>query len=402
MELTNEQLMSVAHQYGTPLYVYNTAVIERQYLKLKKAFEQSNTHFFYACKALTNINIIKFIKQLGANLDCVSIQEVQLGLKAGFEPQQILFTPNCVDFEEIAAAVGLGVHINIDNISILERFGNTYGNTYPICIRINPHIMAGGNYKISTGHIDSKFGISIHQLRHIERIVQSTGIVVNGLHMHTGSEIKDVATFLMGMEIMMDLATHFPNIEFIDLGSGFKVPYKEDEIGTDVDSLGASVAKAAAQLNEQLGKDIQIWFEPGKYLVSESGNLLVKANVIKQTTATVFVGVNSGFNHLIRPMFYDAYHKIDNISNPDGTPRIYTVVGNICETDTFAWDRKLHEVREGDILAFRNAGAYGFEMSSNFNARLKPAEVMYHNGEFHVIRKRDTLENLLEQQVEVL
>src|SRR5690606_37662863 len=152
---------------------------------------------------------------------CVSIQEVQLGLKAGFEPQQILFTPNCVDFEEIAAAVGLGVHINIDNISILERFGNTYGNTYPICIRINPHIMAGGNYKISTGHIDNKFGISIQQLRHIERIVQSTGIVVNGLHMHTGSEIKDVATFLMGMEIMMDLATHFPNIEFIDLGSGF-------------------------------------------------------------------------------------------------------------------------------------------------------------------------------------
>ena len=262
--------------------------------------------------------------------------------------------------------------------------------------------MAGGNFKISTGHIDSKFGISIHQVRHIERIVQSTKLNVTGLHMHTGSEIKDVNVFLQGLDVMFEMATHFPNLEFIDLGSGFKVPYQEGDVQTDVQSLGKKVAEAFAGYEKETGKQLTVWFEPGKYLVSESGYFVVKANVIKQTTATVFVGVNSGFNHLIRPMFYEAYHRIENISNPDGPERIYTVVGNICETDTFAWDRKINEVREGDYLVFYNAGAYGFEMSSNFNSRLKPAEVLVKNGEAHLIRKRDVFEDLLKNQVEVL
>jgi len=340
--------------------------------------------------------------QLGANLDCVSINEVKLGLQAGFEPNQILFTPNCVDFEEIEAGKNLGVHINIDNISILEQFGNKYGNTYPVCIRLNPHIMAGGNFKISTGHIDSKFGISIHQMRHIERIVKSTGLHVAGLHMHTGSEIKDVNVFLQGLEVMFEMASHFPNLAFIDLGSGFKVPYHEDDYATDVNKLGQKLSEAFNEYQNETGKSLQVWFEPGKFLVSESGYFVVKANVIKQTTATVFVGVNSGFNHLIRPMFYEAYHRIENISNPNGPERIYTVVGNICETDTFAWDRKINEVREGDYLVFYNAGAYGFEMSSNFNSRLKPAEVLVKNGEALLIRKRDEFQDLLRNQIEVL
>lgn len=402
MELSFTQLEQAAIEFGTPLYLYNAEIIERQFNKLTKAFSKSNTKFFYACKALSNINILKYLKKLGANLDCVSIQEVELGLKAGFEPDQILFTPNCVGFSEIEIAKSYNVHINIDNISILERFGNTFGSLYPICIRINPHIMAGGNYKISTGHIDSKFGISIHQFRHIERIIQSTGIRVQGLHMHTGSEIKDIETFILGLEVLMDLAKHFPDIEYIDLGSGFKVAYSDEEIETDVNALGERVAEAFADFEQEIGKPIQVWFEPGKYLVSECGNLIVKANVIKHTTATVFVGVNSGFNHLIRPMFYDAYHKIENISNPNGPDRIYTVVGNICETDTFAWDRKIKEVREGDFLVMKNAGAYGFEMSSNFNSRLKPAEVLYMDNTFHLIRKRDTFEDLLKNQIEVL
>ncbi|MBX9448530.1 MAG: diaminopimelate decarboxylase [Taibaiella sp.] len=402
MTISNATLTEAANRFGTPLYVYDTQKIEEQYSKLKHAFQEAHTRFFYACKALTNINILKYMQQLGAGLDCVSIQEVKLGLRAGFAPEDIMFTPNCVDFDEIVAGKELGVHINIDNISILERFGNTYGNSYPVCIRLNPHIMAGGNYKISTGHIDSKFGISIHQLRHVERVIQSTGIKVNGIHMHTGSEIKDVHTFLLGMDVMMELAEHFPDIEFIDLGSGFKVPYTRDEVETDVKELGKRVAEIAEQYEAEHGRKIEFWFEPGKFLVAECGHLLVKANVIKHTTATVFVGVNSGFNHLIRPMFYDAYHKIENISNENGSERIYTVVGNICETDTFAWDRKLNEVKESDILVFRNAGAYGFEMSSNFNSRFKPAEVMWHNDALHLIRRRDELEDLLAKQIEVL
>ncbi len=399
--VTNQQLIDIANEYGTPVYVYDAATIAGQYKKLQEAFKDHPTRFFYACKALTNINILKYIKSLGACVDCVSINEVKLALKAGFEPECILFTPNCVDFEEIVAARELNVNINIDNISILERFGNKYGNSYPVCIRINPHIEAGGNYKISTGHIDSKFGISIHQMRHIERIVKTTRLHVKGLHMHTGSEIKDVDVFLRSLDVMFDIASHFDQLDFIDMGSGFKVAYKEDDRETDVASLGKKLTAAVKEFEAEYNRTLEVWFEPGKYLVSDAGFFVVKANVIKQTTATVFVGVNSGFNHLIRPMFYDAYHRITNISNPNGPERIYTVVGNICETDTFAWDRVLNEVREGDYLVFHNAGAYGFEMSSNFNSRLKPAEVFIVDGKAHLVRKRDEFEDLLRNQVEV-
>jgi diaminopimelate decarboxylase len=395
-------LKQAAAEYGTPLYVYHAETITAQLNKLKDAFSACPSRFFYACKALTNINILRLLRHAGSGLDCVSINEVKLGLKAGFLPDQILYTPNCVDFSELDAVKQYGVHINIDNLSLLEKFGHKYGNSYPVCIRINPHIMAGGNFKISTGHVDSKFGISIHQIRHIERIVQTTNLLVTGLHMHTGSEIKDVNVFLQGLEVMFEAARHFPHIQFIDLGSGFKVPYHNDDVATDIELLGNKVATAFSEFEQETGKRLEVWFEPGKFLVSEAGYFIVKANVIKQTTATVFIGVDSGFNHLIRPMFYESYHRIENLSNPDGTPRIYTVVGNLCETDTFAWDRKIPEVREGDLLVFYNAGAYGFEMSSNFNSRLKPAEVMIKNNTLHLIRKRDEFEALLHNQIEVI
>ena len=398
-DLSNEELIAIANEYGTPVYIYHAEKIGIQYKKLQTAFAACNARFFYACKSLTNINILKYVQSIGASLDCVSINEVKLGLMAGFSPADILYTPNCVDFEEIVAAKNAGVNINIDNISILEQFGNTYGNSYPVCIRLNPHIMAGGNYKVSTGHIDSKFGISIHQMRHIVRIVQTTKLQVTGIHMHTGSEIKDINVFLEGLDIMLQTASHFADIQFIDLGSGFKVPYQPGESETDIETLGEKVAQAFSVFEAETGKKIAVWFEPGKYLVSQCGYFVVKTNVIKQTTAAVFAGVNSGFNHLIRPMMYDAYHHIDNISNPKGAERIYNVVGNICETDTFAWDRKLNEVREGDYLVFYNAGAYGFEMSSNFNSRLKPAEVMVLNGKATLIRSRDTFEDLLRNQI---
>jgi len=397
--LSTDLLINIAKEYGSPVYVYHAEKITDQYKKLTTAFEACNAKIFYACKALTNINILKHLLSLGSCLDCVSINEVQIGLLAGFDPKNILFTPNCVDFNEMLEAKALGVNINIDNISILEQFGNTFGNTYPVCIRMNPHIMAGGNFKVSTGHIDSKFGISIHQIRHIERIVKTTNLNIEGIHMHTGSEIKDINVFLMGLEVMFNMAEHFPDLKYIDLGSGFKVSYQPGDKETDVNLLGEKVAEAFKKFENEKGKKIAVWFEPGKYLVSQAGYFIVKANVIKQTPATVFVGVNSGFNHLIRPMMYDAYHHIENISNLKGIPRIYTVVGNICETDTFAWDRTINEVREGDLLLMYNAGAYGFEMSSHFNSRLKPAEVMVKNNETLLIRKRDNFEDLLNNQI---
>lgn len=391
-------VLDICKEYGTPLYVYNSATIERQYNRLCGAFKDTSIKINYACKALTNISILKFMKSLGAGLDTVSIQEVQLGLKAGFDPQDIIYTPNCVNIDEIKKAVGFGVIINIDNISILEQFGHLYGSSYPVCVRLNPHIMAGGNSKISVGHIDSKFGISIYQMRHLQRVIKTNKIKVTGLHMHTGSDILDVDVFLRGADILLENAVNFEDLEFIDFGSGFKVKYSPEDMTTDVELLGEKLGKRFNDFCKEYGRDLQIMFEPGKFLVSESGYLFVRTNVIKQTMSTVFAGVDSGQNHLIRPMMYDAYHHITNVSNPTGISRIYTVVGYICETDTFGWDRKLNEVREGDILALHNAGAYGYSMSSNYNSRYRPAEVLVHNGKAILIRRRENLDDLLSTQ----
>ena len=391
--------LDLVNKYECPLYVYDCAVIERQYNKLKNAFTWQKSRIYYACKALSNINILQFMNYLGAGLDTVSIQEVKIGLKAGFLPEDIMYTPNCISMEEISMAVDLGVKINIDNISILEQFGQQYPD-YPVCIRVNPHIMAGGNSKISTGHIDSKFGISVYQMPLVKRVLQATGMKINGLHMHTGSEILDVDVYLRGAEILLNTAMDFGGLEYIDFGSGFKVPYKEDGIETNIDELGVSLSERFSAFCKEYGKELELITEPGKYLVSEAGIFLVKVNVVKQTTSTVFAGVDSGLNHLIRPMFYDAYHKIVNVSNPEDKQRIYTVVGYICETDTFGVNRRISEIREGDILAFRNAGAYCYMMSSNYNSRYRPAEVMILNGTDYLIRKRETFEDLIKNQVE--
>jgi diaminopimelate decarboxylase len=389
----------IAAQYGSPLYLYHGEKIVEQYKKLKKAFPGEHVKIKYALKAMNNISVLKLLRMQGSGLDAVSIQEVMLGLKAGFAPEEILFTPNSVSFDEIKAGVEAGVHVNIDNISMLEQFGHTYGGSVPCCIRLNPHIVAGGNVHIQTGHIDSKFGISIHQLRHVLRIIEKEKMLVTGLHMHTGSDILDAGVFVRGAELLFECASEFKDLQFIDFGSGFKVAYKDDDVTTDIDELGKVITARFDKFCQDYGRQLELWFEPGKFLVSESGYLIVRVNVVKQTTATVFAGVDSGQNHLIRPMFYDAYHGIINISNPEGTPRIYTVVGYICETDTFAWDRKLNEIREGDLLAIKNAGAYGYTMSNNYNTRPRPAEVMIWQGKTHLIRKRETLDDMMRNMV---
>lgn len=408
MELVNGRysiqgvdLEGLTQEFGTPIYVYDADKIKSQFERLKNAFVGVDMKVKYACKSLTNLSILKLLKSYGSELDCVSIQEVKLGLEAGFSPEQILYTPNCVSFEEIKQAVEVGVMINLDNISILEQFGNEYHHSVPVCIRLNPHIMAGGNKKISTGHADSKFGISIHQIAHILKVVSTYNINVVGLHMHTGSDILDAEVFLRGAEILFDAAKNFSDLQFIDFGSGFKVAYKDADITTDIEDVGAKLSEAFIEFCERYGRKLEMWFEPGKFLVSESGVFLTKTNVVKTTPATVFAGVDSGLNHLIRPMMYDAYHEIVNISNTSGTKRVYTVVGYICETDTFGLDRKMNEVKEGDILAFKNAGAYGFSMSSNYNSRLRPAEVLIYKGQAHLIRRKEEFEDLIRNQVVV-
>ncbi|WCO02737.1 diaminopimelate decarboxylase [Psychroserpens ponticola] len=394
-------LIQIAKDFGSPVYVYDAEKIQFQYKRLTSAFcKVKHLKLNYAVKALSNISVLKLFNSLGSGLDTVSIQEVQLGLKAGFKPDAIIFTPNGVSLEEIENAAELGVQINIDNLSILEQFGTKHPKT-PVCIRINPHVMAGGNTNISVGHIDSKFGISIHQIPHLLRIVENTNMTINGIHMHTGSDILDIDVFLYASEILFDTAKNFKNLEFIDFGSGFKVPYKVGDIETNVEELGEKLSNRFNEFCKNYGKPLTLAFEPGKFLVSEAGYFLTKVNVVKQTTSTVFAQVDTGFNHLIRPMLYGSQHEISNISNPNGRERFYSVVGYICETDTFANNRRINEISEDDILAFKNAGAYCYSMASNYNSRYRPAEVLWHNNSAYLIRKRETFDDILNNQIEI-
>ncbi len=394
-------LLKIANTYGNPVYVYDSEKIISQFNRLTKAFSSvQKLQLNYAAKALSNISILKLMNSLGSGLDTVSIQEVQLGLLAGFKPESIIFTPNGVSLEEIEEAAKLGVRINIDNLSVLEQFGGKHPDI-PVCIRINPHVMAGGNSNISVGHIDSKFGISIHQIPHLLRIVNLTKMNINGIHMHTGSDILDIDVFLYASEILFETAKNFENLDFIDFGSGFKVPYKEGDIETNVEELGKKLGARFNEFSKEYGKELTLAFEPGKFLVSEAGFFLTRVNVVKQTTSTVFASVDSGFNHLIRPMLYGASHQIINVSNPKGRERFYSVVGYICETDTFASNRRISEISEGDILCFKNAGAYCYTMASNYNSRFRPPEVLWHKGEAILIRERENFDDLIRGQVDV-
>ena len=340
------------------------------------------------------------MRHLGLGLDTVSIQEVKLGLLAGFEPRKIIFTPNGVSINEIETVSELGVQINIDSLSVLEQFG-AKNPKIPVCIRINPHVNAGGNSNISVGHIDSKFGISIHQIPLLLRIIKNTKMHINGIHMHTGSDILDIEVFLYASEILFENAMKFKNLEFIDFGSGFKVPYKAGDIETNIEELGEKLSSRFNKFCNEYGKKIDLAFEPGKFLVSESGYFITSVNSVKQTTSTVFAQVNSGFNHFLRPMFYKSYHHIKNISNPGGNKRFYSVVGYICETDTFANNREIEEISEGDLLVFKNAGAYCFSMTNNYNSRLKPAEVLWYDNKALLIRKKEDFKDILNKQVEL-
>lgn len=400
-QVTREKLLEAAATFGTPLYVYHTEKIKEQYEKLTNAFSSLDVKFFYACKALTNINIIRYISSLGCNIDCSSINEVKLALHAGVEPERILYTSNGIAFSEIEEAVAAGVHINIDSLSNLEKFGKKYGHSYPVGIRIRPNIMAGGNIKISTGHSKSKFGIPVEKIDELKRIVAENNIHIRTLHLHTGSEIKEVDVFIKGIEVLFELMPHFPELEVLDLGGGFKVPYHPTEKEIDIVAIGKGLKKAFDEHPTADHKKLQVWFEPGKFLVCEAGYLLTQVNVLKENNGITVAGVNSGLNHLIRPMMYDAYHHITNISNSTGVEKKYMVTGYICETDTFADERLLSEVREGDCLLFHNAGAYGFEMSSNYNSRYKPAEVLVKDGKAQLIRKRQEWDDLLRNQIEL-
>jgi diaminopimelate decarboxylase len=311
-----------------------------------------------------------------------------------------------VHFSEIEYAVSKGAIVNLDNLSVLEKFGATYGSTQPCLIRIKPHVFGGGNEKIMTAHPESKFGISIHQKAEILAIVEKYKINVIGLHQHTGSDIKDGKTFEQAASALFDFAYDFKDLQIIDLGGGFKVPYSPEDPGVNMKEVGQIMSNSFRTFCTKYGRELRLWVEPGKFLVSESGTFLTETNVVKRDPVKTFVGINSGLNHLIRPMMYGSYHYMFNASNQDSSAQEeYRVTGYICETDTFSFDYKgkqnerlLNQVKEGDIIALANAGAYGFSMASHYNSRFLPAEVLVDGGVARVIRRRETMEDILRNQ----
>lgn len=393
--ISRGKLLELAGSFGTPLYIYDAEVIRSQYLLLKQAFAGADADIRFAMKALSNPAVLKLLAGCGCGIDAVSPGEVKLALRAGLPTSKISFTPSCPAFAEVEAAVDQGVHVTLDSLPVLKRFGSRFGGSVPCSVRLNPHIKAGDNEKVQTGHRASKFGISIEQLGEITAAVRADGLRIIGLHVHTGSDIADPDVFLRSAEVLFEAAEVLPEVEIFDLGGGFKVGYRYGESDADVARIGASFAERLASYRSRTGRKARVWLEPGKFLVSRAGVLLVEATVVKRAPARTFVGVNSGLNHLIRPMMYGAYHEVENISRPEGPEMRCDVVGYICETDTLASDRLIAEAGEGDILAVRSAGAYGFTMSSNYNMRERPAEVLLDGEDAVLIRRRETFDDML-------
>ena len=396
-----KELENAASNFGTPIYVYDLSIIESQNRKLQNAFKNlDNYKIHFAAKSLSNISILKFINNLGIGLDAVSIEEVKIGIKCGFNKNEILYTPNGVSFSEIKEAKSLGVKINLDSLESIKEFSEYYPN-HSISVRINPGIYAGGNEKISVGHSNSKFGIPEEFIEDLIKMDKVNKIKVTGLHIHTGSDITKNNQFEKGIKKIFSIATKFKNIESIDLGGGIKIPYFLGDTETNLNDYASAVQHEHKKFKNNTGKDLKIIFEPGKFLVSDSGYFITKVNYIKKSKNNNFVQVNSGFNHFIRPTLYNSYHEVINLSNPNDQKEEYTVVGYICEKDTLAEKRKISKISKGDLLCFKNAGAYGYNMSSNYNSRLRPAELCIHKNSIKKIREKENLEDLLKNQIDI-
>ena len=396
-----KELKKAAVNFGTPIYVYDLSIIESQYRKLQNAFKNlDNYKIHFAAKSLSNISVLKFIKNLEIGLDAVSIEEVKIGIKCGFKKHEILFTPNGVNFSEIKEAKSLGVKINLDSLESIKDFSENYTND-PISIRINPGIYAGGNEKISVGHSNSKFGIPEEFIIDLIKMDKENRINVTGLHIHTGSDITKNNEFEKGIKKIFSVATKFKNIESIDLGGGIKIPYFSCDTETNLNDYAKAVEEEHNKFKNNTGKKLKIIFEPGKFLVSDSGYFITSVNYIKKSQNNNFIQVNSGFNHFLRPTLYNSYHEVINLSNPNDKKEECTIVGYICEKDTLAEKRMISKISKGDLLCFKNAGAYGYNMSSNYNSRLRPAELCIHDNSIKKIREKENLEDLLKNQIDI-
>ena len=403
MTLSKETLSELAERYGTPLYVYDGDVAVKRYRELFDFISWRPLRLHYAMKANYNPILLKLLRDAGAAIDAVSPAEVALVTALGFKKEDIIYTANNMTDAEVAEVMDTGVLFNIGSLSRLGKFAKAYPGSR-ICLRFNPDVVDGAHKHIMTGGDLTKFGILMKDADKAAEIARSANLEVVGLHEHTGSGLQHAESVFKSMENLMSLATpeRFPNLQFLDFGGGFKVPYNPDEERIDYPKMGAEIAERFADFADRYGKDdIEMRFEPGKYIVAEAGFLLARVNTIKDNNGRLIAGCDSGFPQLIRPILYDAYHHIVNLSNPDGEPKKYDVCGNICESgDRFAEQRQLPEVREGDLLAIENAGAYCYSMGSVYNLRPMPPEVVVANGETILTKPRISNKQLAESILE--
>ena len=391
-------------QYGSPLYVYNEKILRQRCREMKNLVKLPDFSVNYSVKANSNLTILKIVREEGLKADALSMGEIFLNLKAGFTPQDIFFVSNNIDDEEMNFAIKSGIMLSADSLAQLERYGrlNPGGK---IALRFNPGVGAGHHNKVITGGEDTKFGINEEYIPQVKSLLSKYNLKLVGINQHIGSLFMSGAPYVAGVKNLLRIAGQFKGLEFIDIGGGFGIPYRkqEGEKRLDLNALSAELTPILEDFIKTYGK-VTFKIEPGRYVVAESSMLLGKVNAIKQNGSKKFIGTDIGFNVLARPMLYDAHHDIEvyhRNKKASSKQETVTVVGNICESgDILAKNRTLPEIFEDDVLGLSDAGAYGFAMSSNYNSRLRPAEILIkENGEIALIRKRDTLEQLLQNFV---
>ncbi len=411
MEIRNNKLYlggvsaeELVKKFGSPLYAYEEDTIVNNYKKIVSVLPYPKLKMLYACKANTNAAIMRKLKELGCGLDVVSPGELKLALKLGFKPENILFTATSVTDEELKEAIANKVLVNMDSLSEMERYGRLNPNSR-ISVRINPEVGAGFHNHVITGGPDSKFGIYYTQVEEIKKTAARHRLKIVGIHMHIGSRYLDPAPFIKAMQILFMTAKQFPDLEFVDFGGGIGVPYSPNENPIDMEYWGKEAAQQFSEFCKNYGRQLTMMFEHGRFYVAESGFLLCTVNTLKETPKFRFVGVDTGFNHLVRPTMYGSYHEIINASSASGGKEEVVIAGNICESgDLFTRDgdgavkRQLPKIKEGDVLAICNAGAYGYSMSSNYNTRPRPAEILVKNGKAEIIREQESMAYLLQYQ----
>jgi len=391
----------LCEKYGTPLYVYNENILRKRCRDLKGLISYSNFTVNYSLKANSNLELIKIVRSEGLRVDAMSPGEIYLNILAGYKPEEILYISNNVSEDEFRYAINAGVKISVDSVSQLETLGkiNPGGR---VAFRVNPGFGAGHHEKVTTAGQKTKFGIEMNRIPEVKRIIKEYNMKIIGINQHIGSLFMDSKAYLQSTASILSIARQFDDLEFIDLGGGFGIPYKKqsNQPRLDLKELGMKLLEVIHSWVREYGKDIEFKIEPGRYIVAESGILLGKVHATKTNYNIKYIGTDLGFNVLIRPVMYDSHHDIE-IYRENDIPSLkeetVNIVGNICETgDIIAKDRKLPEILENDIIGVLDSGAYGYSMSSNYNSRLRPAEVLIEaDGNPRIIRRRDNYDDLI-------